>query len=165
MQKVSFPILLILLLSACDNFSLNPKTQIKWAVVDKQKITEALTENFKKDNPYPKELGDENSLRSDRSNIQKQISKLEDDARQKCLHDISSNKKESKSKEAIPKTSSSEQGVVHINGHDVPVAAIPRGGLVSFEELGIEHYPKTNPIIYSSEYKACVSNIRKTLLL
>lgn len=165
MQKVNFTILLLLLLSACDNISINPKSQIRWAMVDNQKITNALTETVIKNNPYPKELGDENELKSDLSNTQKQISQLEDSAEKKCLNDISSNKKESKPKEGIPKTSSSEQGVVHINGHDVPLAAIPRGRSVSFEELAIEHYPKTNPIIYSSEYKDCVANIAQDPLI
>jgi Skp family chaperone for outer membrane proteins len=166
MQKVNFPILLLLLLSACDNISINAKGQIKWAMVDAQKITKALTENFIKNNPYPKELGDENELNSDLSHIQKQISQLEDSARQKCLNDISSNNKESKSKESIPKpSSSSEQGVIHINGHDVPMAAFPNGRSITFEELGVDKYPNTNPQIYSSGYKQCVANISKDSLI
>ncbi|MEQ1545060.1 hypothetical protein [Methyloglobulus sp.] len=65
MQKVSFPILLLLLLSACDGISINSKSQIKWALVDKQKITNALKDDFLSKNPYPKELGDEKGLIED----------------------------------------------------------------------------------------------------
>lgn len=40
-----------------------------------------------------------------------------------------------------------------------------KGRSVSFEELAIEHYPKTNPVIYSSEYKDCVAKISQDPLI
>ncbi|MEQ1545480.1 hypothetical protein, partial [Methyloglobulus sp.] len=105
------------------------------------------------------------------SNNQKQISQIERDARQKCLNNISSGKAEKNQK-----TSSDQQNVIHINGHDVPVSAIPgvsrgsRPGTVSFSDsdiarLNIEQYPKTNPKLYSSEFNECLDNISKDPLI
>lgn len=157
-KKIALSIMPILILPACSDILTNHTNQLKWAVVDKEKILKALMDDYINHHPNPDGLGDESELIRNLSTIQKQISQLESEGRQKCLNDLSAHKKESKSTEQTAKSlASSSPDVLHINGHDVPRNAIPRGPFY-MEEIGVEKYPKTNPVIYTDEYKVCTSN-------
>ena len=96
-MKTIFLILIPILLVSC-KYEANPKSQFKWAVVDKNKISNALADLFKKQNPYPPELADYESIASEERKTQNQIRQLKKEAEEKCMKDQKNLKKTEHSK-------------------------------------------------------------------
>jgi hypothetical protein len=89
--------MLIACISGCD-FQLIQNHKFKWAVIEKNKIETVMFENFKKNNPYPSELGNEHEPREQIRDIQDQISKLDKELFEKCANSNGADKKQSQSK-------------------------------------------------------------------
>lgn len=72
---------------------------LKWAVINRSKVISTINENFKKNNPYPKEIDqDFEQTNSDRYLLVQQVSELERTAKQKCVSDTANNAANQQSK-------------------------------------------------------------------
>jgi hypothetical protein len=150
-------ILLLIISTAfvgCEQLSNKPKSQMKWAIVDKNKIDTALNEYMKKKNPAP-ELGNEEESYRERSKLQSQISELESNERKKCVSANTTSEMRAKPARRgdvdtiIAPSANSGEGGFNINDHYVPYSAI-----------------KSFPRIANQEsYGNCLSGIPKDPLI
>lgn len=150
MSKFILTLILSISLTGCDLIS-NQKNKIKWATVDKNKIITALTESFKKNNPAPAELGNEEETSRETTKIQNQISQLESDAREKCFLKTSNEKNVIKPGEVITYEKPSEGIKTIRNLSNKPI---------SLSYIKNEPYSKED-----DKTHACLSDISKDPLI
>ncbi len=105
--------LLLLGLSGCDLPFEHKPEQVKWAMVDKGKLHTTYFEAFKRSVPYPPELNisDETSQMVDLT--KKQISQLEQDARENCRKSVEGNAN------TIPNRSNENETVILPSGEKI----------------------------------------------
>jgi hypothetical protein len=154
MSKFILLLIVSIALVGCEQLSNNHKNQMKWAIVDKNKIDTALNEYMKKKNPAPG-LGNEEESYRERSKIQSQISELENNERQKCVSaNTTSEKKIKPEREGEVNTihapsAKSGEGGFNINGHYVPYSAI-------------SNFPR---VTNQKNYSDCLSGMSKDPLI
>ncbi|NOS73987.1 MAG: hypothetical protein HOP36_05510 [Methyloglobulus sp.] len=151
MSKFILSLIISTAVVGCDQLANNQKNQMKWAVVDKNKIDNALNEYIKKKNPVPAELGNEEESYRERSKIQSHISELESNATQKCVSvNTTSDKKVQGETDTIHTAPSMKgSGGFNINGHYLPLSAI-------------SNFPK---VTNQENYHNCLSEISKDPLI
>lgn len=160
MSKITIFLLVVSVLIGCGQLQTNPespKSLMKWAMVDKNKLDKSVMEYIKKINPVPVELSNEEELRQSRSKIERQISEIESDASKKCVTANTENDKKTNSVEKLNHSAYvagsppiiNREGGININGHYVPLSAI-------------NTYPK---VINQDNYRECLSNISQDPLV
>jgi hypothetical protein len=148
MTKYIFPLIFSIALMGCDQFQ-NNRQQLKWAIVDKNKVVNSTFETFKKNNPYPTELGNEDDSKLDMSQIQSQISQLETNAKQKCFDANSERQKKTSLKmDKTDRVISTSKNAINF--------VIPVSSLESLPKKGV-----TNSMAFDNEYHDCIANIAK----
>ena len=156
MSKLIISLIVSIALVGCDQLPNNPKDQMKWAVVDKNKIDKFVIEFIKKNNPASAELDNEEESYRERSKIERQISEIEADATKTCVSaNTSSDKKispavsENLAGTIHPSPSMNSRGELNINGHYVPLSAI-------------SNFPR---VTNQDNYRNCLSNVSKDPLI
>ncbi len=139
---------MVFCLSACD-YQLSQAREFKWASIDKSKIQASILQDLKIRSPYPAEIVDTEESVRERKLAAQQASKLELEARQKCVEMMPPDKKGAQQQKdsALTDQASMFMGTIHSPGQ-------PRMDMRRDFEL------RNN-----KQYQACISEIANDPLI